>query len=627
MVPRVGTWLVTSMVISLVSCNCHAASTTTEDIESTLWVNWSQSVSNRDFEDIMDLVDKERSNVADVKMTSHVSTEDCLTISSGRNFVAPSISSHHVPTDAFDICKNDANLSRSGSADEPHFARDSIVDTSADSSASFEAYRDVAIDASEIDRSSPEASEIPRNEFSTNQNAEDDGIHIGQTSSTVGTLDKGGSSLQETQLGGHVTAKSSFGKEIATKEVVAGSELLIETFGSQREVPMVDAISKIPEMKTSIFNDENASVERPTQGTEVDAVENVDDAAVSDGNYGRIQQNSKDQSIRRTKDARGECELEGFDDSISITSHLNIRVDDTNMLVGNASPSHLPLPEQLVRSTQNDFAKQSASSDHISSIGGSSRSTTAAPTDYNPHTIQASNEEFSDRAYGYTTIWGRQKEHRMDDNYLYELLRKEAYSNPETKNVVSALDTEIMKDVVGSAETFSSDETHNVEQNFDSTKAPKSVNTEFVEGLDDIDKFLEEVEPPDELDVGAAGSSIQEVLVGQGAQILTKHVTIALARIKNSFKQSRLTNFLASRRTNDGQFRIVTLDELGRAFGMFHRSCKAFVRNIEALWDDLLDDDDDSLNLEIEISHEARKLDSFRQGVLGRVVDDDYDRA
>ncbi|KAG7349316.1 hypothetical protein IV203_011913 [Nitzschia inconspicua] len=49
-------------------------------------------------------------------------------------------------------------------------------------------------------------------------------------------------------------------------------------------------------------------------------------------------------------------------------------------------------------------------------------------------------------------------------------------------------------------------------------------NSHFVEGLDDIEKFFEGVDPPDELDVGASGLSIQEVLVGKGRQILLKKI-------------------------------------------------------------------------------------------------------
>jgi hypothetical protein len=49
------------------------------------------------------------------------------------------------------------------------------------------------------------------------------------------------------------------------------------------------------------------------------------------------------------------------------------------------------------------------------------------------------------------------------------------------------------------------------------------VNSEFVEGLDDIDDFFEGVDPPDELDVGY-GSSIQDVLMDKGKHILLKKV-------------------------------------------------------------------------------------------------------
>lgn len=49
------------------------------------------------------------------------------------------------------------------------------------------------------------------------------------------------------------------------------------------------------------------------------------------------------------------------------------------------------------------------------------------------------------------------------------------------------------------------------------------VNSEFGDGLDDIDKFFEGVNPPDELDVGY-GSSIQDVLIDKGKDILLKKI-------------------------------------------------------------------------------------------------------
>jgi len=60
-------------------------------------------------------------------------------------------------------------------------------------------------------------------------------------------------------------------------------------------------------------------------------------------------------------------------------------------------------------------------------------------------------------------------------------------------------------------------------------------SNEFVDGLDDIDKFFQNVDAPDELDVGAGGSSIQEVLMGQGSQILLKRIKMGLDAIRKTF--------------------------------------------------------------------------------------------
>ena len=63
-----------------------------------------------------------------------------------------------------------------------------------------------------------------------------------------------------------------------------------------------------------------------------------------------------------------------------------------------------------------------------------------------------------------------------------------------------------------------------------------SANDEFVSGLDDLHKFMEEVDPPDELDPGAAGLSIQEVLMEQGVEIIKTRVDKGVARIKRSLR-------------------------------------------------------------------------------------------
>lgn len=66
-------------------------------------------------------------------------------------------------------------------------------------------------------------------------------------------------------------------------------------------------------------------------------------------------------------------------------------------------------------------------------------------------------------------------------------------------------------------------DTEAIDQDANANSNIADVNSEFVEGLDDIDKFFEGVNPPDELDVGY-GSSIQDVLMDKGKHILLKKV-------------------------------------------------------------------------------------------------------
>jgi hypothetical protein len=63
----------------------------------------------------------------------------------------------------------------------------------------------------------------------------------------------------------------------------------------------------------------------------------------------------------------------------------------------------------------------------------------------------------------------------------------------------------------------------------------RDANRQFVDGLDEIDKLFESVEVPDELDVGADGSSMQDVLVGQGIKIAWKHARNIGRGIKRRF--------------------------------------------------------------------------------------------
>jgi len=65
-----------------------------------------------------------------------------------------------------------------------------------------------------------------------------------------------------------------------------------------------------------------------------------------------------------------------------------------------------------------------------------------------------------------------------------------------------------------------------------------TANQDFISGLDDFDKFIENVEPPDELDVSAAGMSMQEVLVQQGITIVLNRIRRGIDKLKEVVRKN-----------------------------------------------------------------------------------------
>ena len=61
-----------------------------------------------------------------------------------------------------------------------------------------------------------------------------------------------------------------------------------------------------------------------------------------------------------------------------------------------------------------------------------------------------------------------------------------------------------------------------------------TANEQFVNGLDDLYKIFEEVDPPDELDVGASGLSMEEVFKQQGVTIIKMRVQKGVEQVKKS---------------------------------------------------------------------------------------------
>jgi hypothetical protein len=69
---------------------------------------------------------------------------------------------------------------------------------------------------------------------------------------------------------------------------------------------------------------------------------------------------------------------------------------------------------------------------------------------------------------------------------------------------------------------------------------PASSGNDIVSGLDDIDNLFEGVDPPDELDVGADGASIQEVLMGSASRLVIKRISIAGRFLFRKANQARV---------------------------------------------------------------------------------------
>lgn len=124
----------------------------------------------------------------------------------------------------------------------------------------------------------------------------------------------------------------------------------------------------------------------------------------------------------------------------------------------------------------------------------------------------------------------------------------------------------------------------------------KSIRNEFVDGLDDIDKFFEDIDPPDELDVGAGGSSIQEVLMGQGSRIILKRLVIAAKVVRDTAVEIKRT-LLTKIADDDGSFSMARREKLYGILRTIRRltrkSIEAFRRFIEGLLEgDVFDGED-----------------------------------
>jgi hypothetical protein len=212
------------------------------------------------------------------------------------------------------------------------------------------------------------------------------------------------------------------------------------------------------------------------------------------------------------------------------------------------------------------------------------------------------NDDTTEIPYGYTTVWGR-KRHDIGAKALQSIHVQMDLGHPAS----IAADEEIVHTATdvdtGSLDPSDGDETE-IDVTDTSGQPIKSVNDEFVKGLDDINKLFEHVQPPDELDVGAAGSSMQEVLMGQGAQILRKRVRVGVEHVKNFFSQHR---------NGPESVALVPKKLIDNARTWLIMSWEHISRRVRHVVMDALSDGEDILDFDELMEEEESKLASLRQ--------------
>lgn len=155
---------------------------------------------------------------------------------------------------------------------------------------------------------------------------------------------------------------------------------------------------------------------------------------------------------------------------------------------------------------------------------------------------------------------------------------------------------------------------------------------DFVDGLDELNKFFENVDAPDELDVGVGGSSIQEVLMRQGTQIVLKRIKLGVIFV-NEIATKVKDTLLERMQDDEGNIAIfdkakldaarewivnVSVIAFDNAQRLMDRIMDGNFENIFDSFGDADDDDDNDLSLDFE---SAQRVSSARKEKRDPVAD------
>jgi hypothetical protein len=284
----------------------------------------------------------------------------------------------------------------------------------------------------------------------------------------------------------------------------------------------IDELTKEPQVQAKEFDSfvdkrkvsEPVDQHRGTSSTEPDPVPSLSVSASTGGILDAIlDDHTESKSVAYNDNPTA---ISSEESEISYPSHPN----DTEV-----SDNHiLPSPDSIAAMQNNLPATVDASVESISSIVENSSNITRK-TD-SPDSSSAST------AYQkpYCGIWGTcRRKHTYNVSLLFQFFQYNILGN-KTEYLFSDPHVEAIK-ITNAAFKMANAEESSV------LLSTKPTN-EFVDGLDDFDKFFEGVDPPDELDVGA-GSSIREVLMGQGTRIIIKRLKMGVAPVLKAFVASR----------------------------------------------------------------------------------------
>jgi hypothetical protein len=179
----------------------------------------------------------------------------------------------------------------------------------------------------------------------------------------------------------------------------------------------------------------------------------------------------------------------------------------------------------------------------------------------------------------YWGIWGGRTYHKRADLSVLTLLFQDLLLQAQATVPGDELGT-TMEDLLDASLTSTG-------LHADDITIPEAPQSHFLDGLDDLDKLFEDVDPPDELDI-SLGSSMQEILVGRGSQIVRKHVVKGLQALQQGLRQIRtaVTNKVTD---EEGRLRLVSKEELVHAGQWLIQTAQRTYDTLQVFVDDLFE--------------------------------------